>query len=215
MQCSTLERCNETVQLTTTASKRDKTTRRKQHTDSAITPSSYIDSINEGRIIIIAFHDPTIYRKDFVKKIKEKAFICLRRPVLSPIRCHLGDPFYCVAVNLMQPVINTRAVAVLDQQEMLMLREGREVPRLLVTNRRDGWGIFRFRETYEPRRLPFPAPEELDTKISKLDMEDQFAMTYTLILLATCAKPVSLSASLLALCKACFRSSILFLETSS
>lgn len=53
------------------------------------------------------------------------------------------------------------------------------------------------RRTYEPRRLPFPAPEE------------------TLILLATCAKPVSLSASLLALCKACFRSSILFLETSS
>lgn len=37
----------------------------------------------------------------------------------------------------------------------------------------EGWRghLSQFKGTYEPRRLPFPAPEELDTMVSKHDIE--------------------------------------------
>jgi len=62
-------------------------------------------------------------------------------------------------------------------------------------------------------RLLLPAPEDLD--MLAVAMIGETTATYMLILLATCAKPLSFSASKLARSRACFLSSLLFSVTSS
>ena len=78
-------------------------------------------------------------------------------------------------------------------------------------------GYFRSRARGPMSRdaCPFLRPRNWMPSSVIVMAKGHFEKTYTLILLATCAKPVSLSASVFALCIACFRSSILFLETSS